>query len=99
MSNEIARTRGSSDLQGCFSFDACPCQNPLTFYITVSSMASLSLSLLLDKAAAIGAQQASNTPQTFGGVWVELTLHLKLSWYKTLPAAVSKGEVFFHKPH
>lgn len=25
---------------------------------------------------------------------MELTLHLKISWYKTLPGAVSKGEDF-----
>lgn len=63
MPNEIARIQGRSDLQDCFTFDACPCQKPFTVSITISSLGNLSLPLLLqDEKATTGAQWASNTP-------------------------------------
>lgn len=73
-------------------------KNPLTIFITLGTMRSLSLSLLLQNNKAVtGAQWAPNTPQIFWGACVELTLHRKLSWYKTLPGALSKGEDFLLK--
>lgn len=92
MPDETAKIRCRTNLQGHFSFDACPCQKTLVVSITVSSVGNLFSSRT--GRTATGVQLAPNTSQTCWVVWVELTHHLGFPGTKLFSCCVQRRRPF-----